>query len=162
MCITGWIAIRSSPSCSDEVQETASEVRREAQEDQAARDEEIAEANQDAREKSAEAQAEANEKIRAANTDSMPLDLRTWARRQVDDLSNDIDAASVKAQKASASARSRFEAEITSVRRERDQLLGEFASIENRVGEDARVLRDSVSARVERLKDRVRELERRL
>lgn len=149
-----------------EAAETASDVQRKATEAETARQQELDEANRAAREKSAAAQAEANEKIREANTDikqaSASSELRVWAQRQLDELSNMIDAATVKVEKAPDRARAEYESEIKLVRESRDQLLTEVAKLDDRTISNSALFRADLDQRIDRLKDRLERIERRL
>jgi hypothetical protein len=124
----------------------------------------IDEAKQNERHEVSEAQANANEKIRAANVDVKgdSSDLRVWGQKRVDELSNAIDAATVKAQKAAPQARSYFDTQIKDVRAGRDQLASEVSTLDQAAIRDAAAFRNRVENRVDQLKQRVDKLEQHL
>lgn len=159
-------ANRAIRSAEQQAAETAAQARKEAEKAAAEGSQKVAEANQEAREKTAEAQAEANEDIREAKADKMEAgdvsELRVWAQRKVDDLSNEIDQVAAKAQKAPAKGRAQLENELNELRKSRDQLLKDLSNLDTRVAANTASFRASLDERISRLKDRIDKLERSL
>lgn len=127
-------------------------------------DKKIAEAQQEAREDNAQVQAKANEKIREANVDVIndTAELRVWGQKKLDGLSNKIDEARVKAQKAPANALAGFEVGIKEVQSKRSELAAELTSIDAQGEKKATAFKARLDAEVDRLTKRVEKLEQSL
>ncbi|HEY2733208.1 MAG TPA: hypothetical protein VGI70_04450 [Polyangiales bacterium] len=136
-------------------------------------DKKVAEANtdaqkavDDARKEAAEAQAKANEKIRDANRDitgkTDTNDVRTWAQQKIDSVNNDIDTAKAKAQTAPPKNKAKFNAAIEDIQHQRDVLQTEVASLETRSGDSLDKGKQEFSSRVDRVKDRIQNIEKSL
>ena len=147
-----------------DVNEKTADTRKEYDKTVAEGNEKIAEIKQDAREKAASAQANANEAIRDANRGVVAADesLRTWGQQKIDSLNNRIDEARVKAEKAKPEARAEFEAGMKDVQAKRDALVSEFASLDTRSEKTVDKFKGRVDAEIDRLKERVDRLEKRL
>jgi len=143
--------------------EKMGEARDEANSKIAAAKQDEVEAAQEARKSAAEAQANANEKIREANRSTgNPDDARTWAQAKIDDVDNMIDAASAKAQTAAPKAKAQFSQGLAQVKRERDALRGEVATLENSTGDNLDKNKADFNGRVDRIKSNIRTLEKSL
>jgi phage host-nuclease inhibitor protein Gam len=144
--------------------ETAAEARKEASDKVAEANREVARANDDARQKAAEAQANANEKIREANHVIEPAhnDVHDWAQKKLDSVDNLIDGASAKAQAAAPASKAKFNNAIEDVKRQRDSLQTEVATLESNAGDRLDKSKEEFSQHVDRIKDNIRNLEKSL
>jgi flagellar biosynthesis GTPase FlhF len=147
-----------------DVNEHTADMRKDYDKTVADGNQKIQEAQQDAREKAASAQANANETIRDANRNVTWTDesLRTWGQEKIDSLNNKIDDAKVKAEKAKPTLRADFEAGIKDVQAKRDAIVTEFASLDTRSSVAVDKFKSRVDTEIDRLKDRVDRLERKL
>jgi uncharacterized phage infection (PIP) family protein YhgE len=147
-----------------DVNDKAAEVRKDYDKLVAEGNEKIAAAKQDAREEAATAQAKANESIRDANRGVVAADdkLRTWGQEKIDGLNNRIDEARVKAEKAKPEVKAEVEAGLKDVQAKRDAIVTEFASLDTKSEKTVDKFKDRVDTEIDRLKDRVARLERRL
>lgn len=144
--------------------QTVAEAREEAV--QAAKDakNEAAQAIDDAREKAAEAQADANAKIREANREIQKpaSEVEAWGKEKLDAVDNMIDEASAKAQAAKPVAQAKFNSAMEEVRQQREALSNELASLRSRAGKQLDQSKQDFSKRIDRVKDRIRSIEKTL
>lgn len=145
--------------------EAKAEARKEVTEKIAEADRAVQRATDEARREAAEAQASANEKIRAANreiTASTRNDVHNWAQEKLDSVDNMIDDANAKAQTAAPEAKAKFNDAIKDVKHEREVLQTEVIALEARAGESLDKTKEQFVARVDRLKDDIRNIEKSL
>jgi hypothetical protein len=130
----------------------------------AAANHDVAEVKTEARENAAEAQATANEKIRDANRAAMgdKDGARSWGQKEVDSVDTMIDAAGVKAQTAAPANQSTFNRAIAGVKRDRDKLHRDLATLEVPPGDKLDKNKAQFSERADRVKDDIRNLEKAL
>lgn len=128
------------------------------------RNEKVAEAQREYGREAAEAQQAANEKIRDAKetVGEVKRDLSEWGQEKVRDLDETIEDANVKAQNVGTAARNQFEVSMKEVRAERDQIVMELASVQERATSDVSRVKENLNQRFERLEDRVQEISRKL
>jgi peptidoglycan hydrolase CwlO-like protein len=157
-------AVEAQNQANRQIQQAQTEANKDVNQAQTEAQKDIDKARQEEQQKTAEAQAKANEKIREANTDMKDAnaDLRVWGQKRVDELSNTIDKATVKAEKAPPAARASFESGIKEVRSERDEISAEIGSLDRQVVRDTNSFRERIDNRVDQLKDRVSKLEDKL
>jgi phage host-nuclease inhibitor protein Gam len=144
--------------------EKTDEARKEAADKVAEANREVVKANDEARQKAAEAQANANEKIREVNHEIAPppSDVHDWAQKKLDSVDNMIDGASAKAQTATPTAKAKFNSAIEDVKRQRDVLQTELASLDTHAGDRLDKSKEQFSDHVDRVKDNIRNLEKSL
>jgi ElaB/YqjD/DUF883 family membrane-anchored ribosome-binding protein len=145
--------------------ETKAQARKEVTEKVAEADRAVQRASDEARREAAQAQATANQKIREANreiTADMRGDVRTWAQEKLDDVDNMIDTANAKAQTAAPASKAKFNDALKDVKHEREVLQTEIVSLEKGAGEGLGKTKEQFVARVDRLKDDIRSIEKSL
>jgi uncharacterized phage infection (PIP) family protein YhgE len=147
-----------------DVNEKATDIKKDYDKVVADGNEKIEQAKQDARETAANAQAKANETIRDANRGVVAADddLRTWGQEKIDGLNNRIDETRVKAEKAKPEVKAEVEAGLKDVQTKRDAIVTEFASLDTKSEKTVDKFKGRVDAEIDRLKDRVDRLERKL
>jgi small-conductance mechanosensitive channel len=134
-------------------------------------DQKIAEAHQDvvkatdeANKVAAQAQATANDKIRDDNRVVTETHTKTlsWAQEKIDDVDHMIDAASTKAQTAAPKAKIKFNHEIEVVKHDRDALHADMATLETHAGDKLDKSKEQFTARVDRIKTNIQNIEKSL
>ena len=122
------------------------------------------EANADARKTAAEAQAKADEKIGAASEtiQAKSTELRTWGKKKIDALNDDIAAARAKAESSKGAALANFESGIQVVEKKRDVIAHDIDTSTAEGSAKIEKLKDSVDKKVDNLKERVDQLSKQL
>ena len=121
----------------------------------------VAEARREAREDVNEARAEGKEDIAEARQDAMEerRDMLTWADGELKALDRSIDQTSAKAQNAAPELRGKIVAGLKDIRDDRDALVTEIKTIDNRAAKGLAPFKERLETKFEALDQRVDKLD---